>query len=206
MYLINYACCDQTLYEIHIHEVSNILLFSLTHDLWPWITFNGQIKVVWVFNWLYLLNRACDGQSLYETHIVSHIWYLSWLLKRSNQCNWVFNGLYLLNGVCYVFNGLYLRNRACYDKSLYQTYTESHSGCSVDLHDLWPWMTFKGRTTFNRLHIINGTSYNQSLYETPTTVSHTYKYGLSVYLIIFDLGWHWKVRQCQLRVNMTKQG
>ena len=32
----------------------------------------------WVFNGMYLLNHACHDQSLYETHIVSHIWYFSW--------------------------------------------------------------------------------------------------------------------------------
>ena len=32
----------------------------------------------WVFNGMYLLNHACHDQSVYETHIVSHIWYFSW--------------------------------------------------------------------------------------------------------------------------------
>ena len=48
------ACYDKSLYETHI--VSHIWSFSLTHDLWPWITFKGQIKVNWDFNGLSLLN------------------------------------------------------------------------------------------------------------------------------------------------------
>ena len=81
------------------------------------------------------LNRACHDQNLYETHIVSHIWYFSWphyvwpwmTFKGQIKYNWVFNGLYLLNG-------------ACYDQILH----ESHIGSpihvyslSVDLLNLW---------------------------------------------------------------------
>ena len=42
-YLRNGACCDQCLCEAHIQ--SHIWYFGLPCDLWPWITFNGQIKV-----------------------------------------------------------------------------------------------------------------------------------------------------------------
>ena len=42
-YLRNGACCDQCLYEAHIQ--SHIWSFSWPCDLWPWITFKGQIKV-----------------------------------------------------------------------------------------------------------------------------------------------------------------
>ena len=42
-YLRNDACCDQCLYEAHIE--SHIWSFRCPCDLWPWITFKGQIKV-----------------------------------------------------------------------------------------------------------------------------------------------------------------
>ena len=31
--------------------VSHIWYFSWPHDLWPWMTFNGQIKYIWIFYW-----------------------------------------------------------------------------------------------------------------------------------------------------------
>ena len=42
-YLRNGACCDQCLYLAHIQ--SHIWSFCWPCDLWPWITFKGQIKV-----------------------------------------------------------------------------------------------------------------------------------------------------------------
>ena len=71
LYLLNCACHDQSLYEAH--TVSHIWYFSWPHDLWPWMTFKGQIKYNWVFNLLYLLNGACYDQSVHETHIGSPI-------------------------------------------------------------------------------------------------------------------------------------
>ena len=44
----------------------------------------------------------------------------------------------------------------------------------------------QGRMTFKRLHLLHGASSYQILHETH---SKSY-YGLSVYLITFDLGWH----------------
>ena len=45
----------------------------------------------------------------------------------------------------------------------------------------------QGRMTFKRLHLLHGASSYQILHETHL-VNHIY--GLSVYLITFDLGWH----------------
>ena len=44
-----------------------------------------------------------------------------------------------------------------------------------------------GHMTFKRLHLLNGASSYQILDETHI-VNHIY--GLSVYLITFDFGWH----------------
>ena len=100
--------------------------------------FEGQKGQIWAFVIYlheYLRNGTSYNQSLYETHIVGHIWSLSWPLAlddllRSNQGNWVFNGLYLLNG-------------ACYDTSFYETHIVSHIWSFSWLYDLWSWMTFK---------------------------------------------------------------
>ena len=37
----------------------------------------GQIRAFVIYLHEYLRNGACYNQSLYETHIVGHIWYLS---------------------------------------------------------------------------------------------------------------------------------
>ena len=122
------------------------MVFQLTS--WPLILDDLQRSNQgnWVFSGLYLLNRACHNQSLYETHIVSHIWYFSWphylwpwmIFKGQIKYNCVLNGLFLLNG-------------ACYDQILHETHRGCHIhvyGLSVDLmlfelDDIWPWMTFK---------------------------------------------------------------
>ena len=90
-YLRHGACYDHCLYEAHIH--SHILwYFSLPCDLWPWITFKGQIKVT-PFKGLCLITGALYSESLYEIHIVSHIWpfslpYNIWpLMKLKGQIN-----------------------------------------------------------------------------------------------------------------------
>ena len=54
--------------------------------------------------------------------------------------------------------------------------------------------------TFKRLHLLNGAFSYQILHE------NTYSkiiYGLSVYPITFDLGWHWKVKSRSLGINLT---
>ena len=116
----------------------------MTFDLgWPLKIKSGN----WVFIGLYLLNSPGHDQSLYEKHIVSHMWYFSWphylwpwmTYKGQIKYNWVFNGLYLLYG-------------ACYNHILHETHIGSHIhvyGLSVDLmifelDDLWCWMIFKG--------------------------------------------------------------
>ena len=64
-------------------------------------------------------------------------------------------------------------------------------------------MTFKGQIkynwTFNGLYLLNGAFYDKSLHATQI-VSHIY--GLSVDLMIFDLGWlwHWITFKCQINV------
>ena len=85
------------------------MVFQLTS--WPLILDDLQRSNQgnWVFSGLYLLNRACHNQSLYETHIVSHILYFSWphylwpwmIFKGQIKYNCVLNGLFLLNGACY---------------------------------------------------------------------------------------------------------
>ena len=42
LHFISQASCDQSLLETHIG--SHIWPISLSQDLWPWMTFNGQIK------------------------------------------------------------------------------------------------------------------------------------------------------------------
>ena len=54
------------------YSTCHIWYFSWPHDLWPRMTFIGQIKYNCAFNRLYPLNGACYDQSLHETHIVSH--------------------------------------------------------------------------------------------------------------------------------------
>ena len=69
-----------TMYQyiyIPMYFWNKLLTYLLTHDLWPWMIFEGQIEVI-EFLRHYRLNRACDDQSLHETHIVSHIWYFIW--------------------------------------------------------------------------------------------------------------------------------
>ena len=63
-YLRNGACCDQCLYEAHIQ--SHIWSFSWPCDLWPWITFKGQIKVT-------------DFQG-----VASHKWCSIWSISLTN--------------------------------------------------------------------------------------------------------------------------
>ena len=65
------------LHQHETHIVSHIWYFSWPHDLWPWVTFKGQMKYNWICNGLYLLNGACYDQSLHAMHIVSHIYGLS---------------------------------------------------------------------------------------------------------------------------------
>ena len=102
LYLLNGACYDTSFYETHI--VSHIWSFSWSHDLWSWMTFKDQIKVIefWMgcISWILLVMTK-----VYMRHIVSHIWYFSWphylwpwmTFKGQIKYNWVFNGLYLQN-------------------------------------------------------------------------------------------------------------
>ena len=57
----------------------------------------------------------------------------------------------------------------------------------------WHWITFQGQTKVAWLSkgciSPHGASSYQILHET-----HSKSYGLSVYPITFDLGWHWKVK------------
>ena len=71
-YLGNGAWCDQCLCEAHIQ--SHIWSFSWPCDLWPWITFKGQIKVTAFQGVVSPINGASYDQSLYDIHIASHIW------------------------------------------------------------------------------------------------------------------------------------
>ena len=96
---------------------------------------------------------------------------IGWPL-RSNQGNWFVNGLYLLNV-------------SCYDKSLNPTQSHSKSYMVFQLTS-WPLTTFKGQIEYNGLCLLNGACYDQSLHITQI-VSHIY--GISVDLMILDLGW-----------------
>ena len=90
-YLRNGACCDQCLYEEHIQ--SHIWSLSWPCDLWPWITFKGQIKVT-------------DSQG-----VVSHKWCIIW------------------------------------SKFVWNTYSKSYMAFSVsnNMYDIWPLMKLKGQ-------------------------------------------------------------
>ena len=127
------------------------MVFQLTS--WPLILDDLQKwnQGNWVFNRLYLLNRACHDQSLYETHIVSHIYGISvdlitfdlwWPLKiKSNIIEFLMGFIFWMGHVM--------------TKFCMKTYRGSHMymyvyGFSVDLmifelNDLWPGMTFNGK-------------------------------------------------------------
>ena len=72
-YLRNGACYDQSLYETHM--VSHIWSFSLPHDIWPWMTFKGQIKVI----------ECLMGYISWIVHVMTKVymkhilWSFSWL-------------------------------------------------------------------------------------------------------------------------------
>ena len=83
-------------------------------------------------------NGACYDQSLYEAHILSHIWSLSWphdiwpwMTLKVNQGNWVLMGC--ISWVVHVMTKVYMKHIL------------SHIWYFSWPHDLWPWMTFIGQ-------------------------------------------------------------
>ena len=161
----------------YIQKMSMTRLTPKLHSLTTLI-----FEMHWVFNGLYLLNRACHDQSLYETHIVSHIWYFSWphylwpwmTFKGQIKYNWVFNGLYLLNG-------------ACYDQILHET----HRGSQIHMWPHVPMPLLRPRLYYGHKWSVPRVAVIEAFY---CTCIWSFSWPHKLWT-----GWPWMTFKCQIR-------